>query len=149
MPVSALTLNAPAGEWIAQAACGGHWDLMAAPDEQTEQDAKNLCRGCPVRTQCLAWVLSLPPARDVDGICGGLTAEERRRTRRNTRRRVQPSDDTPDDHKPCSRCKEIKPLTEYYRDNRAADGRQSRCRTCHQETVLCGPRPHKAVEVRA
>ena len=41
---------------------------------QTEQ-AKAVCRRCPVREQCLAWALDAGP---MDGIWGGTTEQERK-----------------------------------------------------------------------
>src|ERR1041385_7737210 len=41
--------------------------------------AKSICGGCPVRDDCLGWVLSTP---DDHTIAGGLTPEERRELRR-------------------------------------------------------------------
>jgi WhiB family transcriptional regulator, redox-sensing transcriptional regulator len=41
--------------------------------------AKQVCRGCPVRTECLVYAMETP----VDhGVWGGLTERERRRLRR-------------------------------------------------------------------
>lgn len=47
---------------------------------------------------------------------------------------IRPSDPTlvvpAKGEKICSQCDEIKALTEYYRNNRARDGRNSACRLC-------------------
>jgi WhiB family transcriptional regulator, redox-sensing transcriptional regulator len=51
--------------------------------EQVEQ-AKRICRDCPVQQLCLAWALDLGA---VSGIWGGTTNEERRATRAAARRR--------------------------------------------------------------
>jgi hypothetical protein len=37
--------------------------------------------------------------------------------------------------KSCTRCSEMKPLTDYYKHTRTKDGRQSRCKTCQIITV--------------
>ena len=72
-------------DWRDRAAC-----LHANPDlffpvsatgpalRQVDQ-AKRICRACPVRTPCLAWALanSVP-----SGVWGGTTEEERRVIRR-------------------------------------------------------------------
>lgn len=36
-----------------------------------------------------------------------------------------------DPAKPCTHCRAVLPLDAYYRDPRASDGRQSRCKRCH------------------
>ena len=33
--------------------------------------------------------------------------------------------------KPCTKCGELRPLTEFYTDKRARDGKKSNCKTCH------------------
>lgn len=46
-------------------------------------EAKSVCRRCPVMDQCLAWALET----DQDhGVWGGLSEDERRRARRRTAR---------------------------------------------------------------
>jgi WhiB family transcriptional regulator, redox-sensing transcriptional regulator len=52
--------------------------------EQAEQ-AKAVCAGCPVRTQCLDWALTT--GQDA-GIWGGKTEDERRTLRRVRQRRT-------------------------------------------------------------
>ena len=47
-------------------------------------EAKRICRTCPVQKRCLAWALKLPA---VSGIWGGTTEDERRAIRRAARRR--------------------------------------------------------------
>ena len=47
------------------------------------ENAKAVCRGCPVEQQCLAWALTT--GQDA-GIWGGLTADERRGLRRREAR---------------------------------------------------------------
>jgi WhiB family redox-sensing transcriptional regulator len=42
-------------------------------------EAKRICRACPVRKQCLAWALDLDAAA---GIWGGTTDDERRAIRK-------------------------------------------------------------------
>jgi WhiB family redox-sensing transcriptional regulator len=55
-------------DWTARAACKG-----TDPDEQNR--AKLICRGCPVRTECLADALD---NRIEFGVWGGMTERERR-----------------------------------------------------------------------
>ncbi|MFF1836437.1 WhiB family transcriptional regulator [Streptomyces sp. NPDC058231] len=54
---------------------------------QTEE-AKAVCRGCPVREQCLAWAME--NGQD-SGVWGGLGETERRALKRRTRRHAQSS----------------------------------------------------------
>jgi WhiB family redox-sensing transcriptional regulator len=54
---------------------------------QTEE-AKEVCRGCPVRRQCLEWAME--NGQD-SGVWGGLGEAERRALKRRTRRRAQES----------------------------------------------------------
>jgi WhiB family redox-sensing transcriptional regulator len=50
------------------------------------EEAKAVCRRCPVTDRCLAWAL----ANNIeDGVWGGLTEQERRRLRRNHTRRAK------------------------------------------------------------
>src|SRR5580704_14512713 len=62
-------------DWTLRAACRG-----VAPDElftsgAAQHRAKSVCRGCPVRTECLADALD---NRVEFGVWGGLTERERR-----------------------------------------------------------------------
>jgi WhiB family transcriptional regulator, redox-sensing transcriptional regulator len=50
--------------------------------EQIEE-AKAVCRSCPVISQCLAWALE---TAQHDGVWGGTSEEERRRLRRRRKR---------------------------------------------------------------
>jgi WhiB family redox-sensing transcriptional regulator len=45
--------------------------------------AKAICAGCPVRSSCLGFAMA---HRDLQGIWGGTTDEERRKTRRSKAR---------------------------------------------------------------
>ena len=55
----------------------------AAQDQIAE--AKAVCRGCPVVTECLSWALE---AGQDSGIWGGMTDDERRALARRTREQV-------------------------------------------------------------
>ena len=50
------------------------------------RSAKRICRGCPVRTQCLEFALA---ARLEHGVWGGLTETERRSLRRSRQRKAR------------------------------------------------------------
>lgn len=68
-------------DWRSGAACGasGESELWFAVGALEHKKAKQICRQCPVRTQCLSYAMDEP----VDhGIWGGLTERERRRHRR-------------------------------------------------------------------
>jgi WhiB family redox-sensing transcriptional regulator len=54
--------------------------------EQVEQ-AKAMCRRCPVVTQCLDWALK---TNQQDGVWGGLSEDERRTLRRARQRTRKP-----------------------------------------------------------
>jgi WhiB family transcriptional regulator, redox-sensing transcriptional regulator len=51
----------------------------AGPALRQVDEAKRICRACPVRTPCLAWALD---QGILSGIWGGTTEEERRAVRR-------------------------------------------------------------------
>lgn len=88
-------------DWRTSAACRDHdpelffptgseggWKLVIA-------DAKDICRGCPVRSTCLQFALD----NGIDhGIYGGLTEKERRTLQRRKTAKVQQVDD--DEPKP-------------------------------------------------
>jgi WhiB family redox-sensing transcriptional regulator len=51
----------------------------AGPALDQINEAKRICRACPVRERCLAWALNLGTA---SGVWGGTTEDERRAMRR-------------------------------------------------------------------
>jgi WhiB family transcriptional regulator, redox-sensing transcriptional regulator len=71
--------------WRNDAAClGVDPDLFfpigtAGPALDQIDEAKRICRACPVRERCLAWALEAGAAT---GIWGGTTDDERRALRR-------------------------------------------------------------------
>lgn len=72
--------------WRKHAACLGQTDKMfpkGYKDISYIPGARALCRGCPVRENCLDYILQFP-ASDLHGVTGGLTprqiaAEQKRR----------------------------------------------------------------------
>ncbi|MBM7783501.1 WhiB family transcriptional regulator [Tenggerimyces flavus] len=67
-----MTWNA---EWVRQAACtAGEPDRLFVQGA-AQHDAKTVCMGCPVRTECLAEALD---NRMEWGVWGGMTERERR-----------------------------------------------------------------------
>lgn len=84
--------------WRARAACKGQ-DLVlffgpgegegretANEKERRIDQAKQFCRGCPVRAECLDYHLHVSAAQY--GVAGGLDEDERRAHRRRLRRKA-------------------------------------------------------------
>jgi len=70
-----------AEDWRHLAEClsfAGTVDFFPAPGESA-RDAKRVCAGCRVRTECLEYALE----RDLCGVWGGLSERERRHLRRD------------------------------------------------------------------
>lgn len=70
--------------WRQRAACRGvdPEAFYPASDEEAEE-AKSVCRVCPVREACLEYALA---NRERDGVWGGATERERRRIIRQRRK---------------------------------------------------------------
>jgi len=67
----------PPAHWMEQAACTGFDPELWFPttkDEEGHEAALAVCNACPVRDECLQMALDL---RDMHGIWGGLTRDER------------------------------------------------------------------------
>jgi WhiB family redox-sensing transcriptional regulator len=62
-------------DWSARAACGNEAPDTLFVSGAAQHRAKSVCRGCPVRTECLADALD---NRVEFGVWGGLTERERR-----------------------------------------------------------------------
>jgi WhiB family redox-sensing transcriptional regulator len=81
------------------ACCGAHPDLFfpfgttGAALRQIEE-AKRICRVCPVQTQCLAWALENGVT---DGVWGGTNPDERRVIRTLSRRKTFSEEDHTDE----------------------------------------------------
>ncbi|MGW4574561.1 WhiB family transcriptional regulator [Streptomyces tendae] len=60
--------------------------LNSGPAAIQTDEAKAVCRHCPVTRQCLAWAVDVGP---VEGIWGGTTEGERRALRRRAMRAVR------------------------------------------------------------
>jgi WhiB family redox-sensing transcriptional regulator len=75
-------------DWRDHAACRDADPDMFFPDGDIRsaraqvQTAKQMCRGCPVRTTCLSWSLA---SGQEHGIWGGLTEDQRRGLHRGSR----------------------------------------------------------------
>lgn len=79
-------------DWRQYAACAGEdtdlfFPLGAGAEFDAQIDeAKSICRRCPVREECLDSSLERP---DRHGIFGGFTADERLKLRRREMRRAR------------------------------------------------------------
>jgi WhiB family redox-sensing transcriptional regulator len=74
--------KAPA--WRQKAACRGvDPDIFYPVSEEEAEEARAVCRACPVLESCLEWALT---NRERDGVWGGATERERRRIIRQRRR---------------------------------------------------------------
>lgn len=79
----------PDQEWRAQAACRGlsssvddPWHPEAGEMADSFKTARRICRGCPVRRDCLAWVMGLERGLSSFsryGMWGGFSARQRAR----------------------------------------------------------------------
>jgi len=80
-------MTMPPGKILFPTPCVGMTDLMFSESKAEQQEAKKLCRSCPVSTSCLADALV---RCDYFGVWGGYTGRERRelaaRLRRNQER---------------------------------------------------------------
>lgn len=76
-------------EWMHDAACRGMNPELFYPGRgESVAQARNTCRGCPVRAECLAYAIS---TGEKTGMWGGMSERDRRRIRRGDltpRRRV-------------------------------------------------------------
>ncbi|MFI1036026.1 WhiB family transcriptional regulator, partial [Streptomyces sp. NPDC020951] len=62
-------------DWSGKGLCGpGEAEILFA-EGATQQEAKNVCNGCPIQAECLAYALD---QRIEFGVWGGMTERERR-----------------------------------------------------------------------
>lgn len=70
--------------WKARAACSDADTRLFFPERgEPVREAKEICAGCDVRTECLNYALAIP---NCVGIWGGLSGRERRAVKRDQRR---------------------------------------------------------------
>ena len=70
--------------WRQRAACRGvDPDVFYPSTDEEAEEAKSICRVCPVREACLEYALA---NRERDGVWGGATERERRRIVRQRRK---------------------------------------------------------------
>jgi WhiB family redox-sensing transcriptional regulator len=68
------------GAWTDQAACRGtDTEIFFPANADEEAEALSICATCPVRAQCLEYAVR---NKEIYGIWGGTTADQRRRIRR-------------------------------------------------------------------
>lgn len=75
--------------WQNDAACRGMCADVFFPSRGQHEAIRRavaVCRGCPVRIDCLDWVMTLEAGRERIGVFGGLTADQRRDLARRRRR---------------------------------------------------------------
>ncbi|MGW3491337.1 WhiB family transcriptional regulator [Streptomyces sp. NPDC001054] len=83
-------------DWRHQALCRDEDPELFFPLGETGpgavqiEEAKKICKGCPVRSLCLEFALD---TRQQDGVWGGTSPEDRRRMHRS-RRRKPPATET-------------------------------------------------------
>jgi WhiB family redox-sensing transcriptional regulator len=79
----------PSADWRSRSACLDENPELFFPVGTTGpavtqvDEAKRICAGCEVRTQCLDWALQ---ENQDHGVWGGLSEDERRSLRRRTAR---------------------------------------------------------------
>jgi hypothetical protein len=81
-----MRIELPDPTWSDRAECltskGHDPEMWFAPKGSVDAErAKNVCAGCPVAHQCLAYALAQPVSEDY-GILGGLDEVQRRQRRR-------------------------------------------------------------------
>ena len=80
MDIQALIGTGERGGWQARANCMGvDPDLFFPERGSSTREAKEVCRGCVVRVECLEFAIS---NGEKFGIWGGMSERERRRVRR-------------------------------------------------------------------
>lgn len=90
----------PAGQWVKQGACRKDPDAMYPGTFAAEiENAKAICRTCPVIDRCLQWALE---TGEQWGVWGGLSEDERRSLKRRAVRAISVDDyaGTPRTHLP-------------------------------------------------
>jgi len=90
--LSGAPVPVAASDWRHRAACAGYDPELffpvgeSGPAEVQADQAKAVCRRCPVVEQCLAWAFGT--GQDA-GVWGGMTEQERQRMKRRSRERAE------------------------------------------------------------
>lgn len=129
--MTAALLPAPP-RWMRDGACmnSDDADLWFPTGDATEEarqqaeEAKTVCRGCPVRAECAAYAQADP---SLSGVWGGTTKQERAAIRR---RRNRPPRPIMPGGKVCAHCAEFRAYAEFARDASTRDGHGSWCKPC-------------------
>lgn len=83
MNFTAITLPA----WMDDAACvDENPETFFPPTGQTGHRARQICKRCPVATQCLTFAIETEDGSPGWGIYGGTTPEQRRKAARKVKR---------------------------------------------------------------
>lgn len=136
--------------WATRADCKGQWNILECRDSlpdgrRDENQARKLCANCPVRSECRDWALGLGQREDPDDlwILGGLNRTQRNAERRR-RARQRPATLT---EKPCTKCGDIKPASEFYPDRNRSDGLAAKCKTCRRKSNRASAAARRAAEL--
>jgi WhiB family transcriptional regulator, redox-sensing transcriptional regulator len=118
--------------WAGRGACRNHdpelWFPIGDGDQAAVKTAVGVCRGCPVRTECLDYAIH----RGEPGIWGGTTEGERRHLRRELLASAPPDPDGPS--KECTNCGDVRLLTAFSLRRRNSDGYDTQCKDCRNAT---------------
>lgn len=120
-----LDLQELSADWRTKAACLGLDDLFIfeGHNDTKRKKAQQICRSCPVLTECSEWVESQQLSSLEYGVWAGHTVGQRRRIKYGTVREPVPS-------KRCDRCLQVKDRAYFARHNTSFDGLRATCRPC-------------------
>lgn len=155
---TASTAASRMDSWAPRALCVGKADILACRTllpggQRNENPARVMCAACPVRSECLETVLSLPVQADPEDmwIVGGLNHRQRNRERRRRRAlavaAASPSMASAVAEKRCVACEKTLPASRFYRDTHTPTGLSSRCRDCRNSQRRARRRAARAVVI--
>lgn len=87
------------------------------------------CSVCQRKLPASAFAVNRSKLDGLQNNCRECTAEAYRRRREALGKRVRRAD-TPEGHKHCMGCDEVKPWSEWHRNATASDGLSTRCKAC-------------------
>lgn len=76
-------LSLDASDWMERAACVKEHDPERWQADYRYQDAKRICKTCPVRAECLEYALA---HREQGGVWGGLDPKERKQLKKKRKK---------------------------------------------------------------
>lgn len=153
-PVFASLASDVPKDWRDSARCAEVDPDLHFPEKGgSTREAKRICRGCEVRAECLEYALEHD---ERFGIWGGLSERERRRLKRQqpgapkpapapipvvarAEREAAIADHLARGEKACPKCRAAKPLGDFPRSAKSADGHGAWCKPC----VLDYQREHR------